>query len=94
MLLGEYGTVDKALVYNDMVILGLPLPAATTLSYAIVISKQLTPSSPGSWAGDFFFFQIACYTDSVLFAFSPPSLPTYLVENPCSVFLCPTVHTV
>lgn len=41
MLLGEYGTVDKALVYNDMVILGLPLPAATTLSYAIVISKRL-----------------------------------------------------
>lgn len=76
VLLGEYGTVDKALVYNDMVILGLPLPAATTLSYAIVISKRLHHQVLGLEI--FFFPDCMLHWFCVVCIFS--SLPSYL---PC-----------
>lgn len=81
---GEYGTVDKALVYNVMKILGLPHPTAATFFKCHHISK--TPPSPGSWAGDFsdctlHWFYVVCTLSS---------LPSYLVGK----LPCPTVHTV
>lgn len=76
-LLGEYGAVDKALVYNVMKILGLPPSLPPDCSHSFKCnhtSKQLTPSSPRSWAGDFFRLHVTLILCCLYFLL-PPFLP-------------------
>lgn len=77
---GEYGTVDKALVYNVMVILGLPSPSGC--NHSIIFLSSLSDStSPGS--GDFSDCTLTLIL--CLYFLLPPFLPCR--KNSRSVFL-------
>lgn len=90
----KHDWVDKALVYNVMVVLGLHSPGCDHSLICNHYSKQLHQRVLG--LGIFFFFFSGLHDISILCCLYPlllPFPPRGMWETPVPCSFCPTVHT-